>query len=250
MLLLCSPSNPTGTMYSPEELGELADVVLERDLTVDRRRDLRAAGLRQASLCQLRHGAPGLAGADHPGQRREQGLCHDRLANRLDAVAGERGHGHGRPAEPGDLEPVQHQPVRGAGGRGRSAGMRRSRCWPSSPSGASSSRQRVASLGLTCPEMAGAFYAFINIKPHLGRNVRRHACRQLHAVVPDAAGTAERGHGDGLGFRRRRLRSHLVRHGSRHAQSRLRPHRGVLVKQVAGLRQANRCCSSTRHSLD
>ena len=34
MLLLCSPSNPTGSMYSPEELGALADVVLEKDLLV------------------------------------------------------------------------------------------------------------------------------------------------------------------------------------------------------------------------
>ena len=33
-LLLCSPSNPTGSMYSGEELGELADVVLEKDLWV------------------------------------------------------------------------------------------------------------------------------------------------------------------------------------------------------------------------
>jgi len=31
MLLLCSPSNPTGSMYSPAELGELADVVLGYD---------------------------------------------------------------------------------------------------------------------------------------------------------------------------------------------------------------------------
>ena len=34
MLLLCSPSNPTGSMYSPEQLGELADVAIERDLLV------------------------------------------------------------------------------------------------------------------------------------------------------------------------------------------------------------------------
>jgi len=34
MLLLCSPSNPTGSMYSPEELGALADIVLENDLIV------------------------------------------------------------------------------------------------------------------------------------------------------------------------------------------------------------------------
>ncbi|MDO4628174.1 MAG: pyridoxal phosphate-dependent aminotransferase [Planctomycetia bacterium] len=33
-LLLCSPSNPTGSMYSGEELGALADVVLEKDLWV------------------------------------------------------------------------------------------------------------------------------------------------------------------------------------------------------------------------
>ena len=34
ILLICSPSNPTGTMYSPEELGALADIVLEANLTV------------------------------------------------------------------------------------------------------------------------------------------------------------------------------------------------------------------------
>jgi aspartate aminotransferase len=34
ILLLCSPSNPTGSMYSRDELGALADVVLEKDLGV------------------------------------------------------------------------------------------------------------------------------------------------------------------------------------------------------------------------
>lgn len=34
VLLLCSPSNPTGSMYSPEDLGGLADIVLEKNLTV------------------------------------------------------------------------------------------------------------------------------------------------------------------------------------------------------------------------
>jgi len=34
LLVLCSPSNPTGSLYSPEELGQLADVALERDLLV------------------------------------------------------------------------------------------------------------------------------------------------------------------------------------------------------------------------
>jgi aspartate aminotransferase len=34
ILLLCSPSNPTGSMYSPTELAALAEVVMEKDLTV------------------------------------------------------------------------------------------------------------------------------------------------------------------------------------------------------------------------
>ena len=34
MLLLCSPSNPTGVVYTPDELGSLGDVALEADLAV------------------------------------------------------------------------------------------------------------------------------------------------------------------------------------------------------------------------
>jgi aspartate aminotransferase len=34
ILLICSPSNPTGSLYSPEELGALADIVLEKNLSV------------------------------------------------------------------------------------------------------------------------------------------------------------------------------------------------------------------------
>jgi len=34
ILLLCSPSNPTGSVYTPEELATLADIVLERNLLV------------------------------------------------------------------------------------------------------------------------------------------------------------------------------------------------------------------------
>ena len=34
LLLMCSPSNPTGVVYEPEELATLADVAVEADLTV------------------------------------------------------------------------------------------------------------------------------------------------------------------------------------------------------------------------
>ena len=80
------------------------------------RRDLRAAGLRRASLRQLRHGAAGPGRADGPGQRRQQDLRDDRLADRLDAGAAGGVAGDGRPAEPGDART-----------RAASANMRR---WP------------------------------------------------------------------------------------------------------------------------
>lgn len=34
MLLLCTPSNPTGVVYAPEELAALADIAIDRDLAV------------------------------------------------------------------------------------------------------------------------------------------------------------------------------------------------------------------------
>ncbi len=93
-------------------------------------------------------------------------------------------------------------------------------------------RQRIAEIpGLSCPDMAGTFYAFINIQRYLGRNIQRHAHRQLDAVVPGVAGTAERGHGDGLGVRRGRLRANFFCHGHGNAEGRLRPHRGVSAER-------------------
>ena len=134
------------------------------------RRNLRAAGLWRQQVRQLRHRAAGLAGADDAHQRREQDLRHDRLADRLEHFAAEHRQGDRRLAEPGDLEPVQHQPVR--------------RRWPrcNGPQDCVDKMlaefakrrefvsQRIAEIpGLSCAEIAGAFYAFINIKKHLGR---------------------------------------------------------------------------------
>ena len=61
LLLMCSPSNPTGVVYEPEELATLADVAVEADLTVvaDEIYDqLVFDGRRTGSFAALR---PGLA---------------------------------------------------------------------------------------------------------------------------------------------------------------------------------------------
>ena len=61
MLLLCSPSNPTGSMYAPEELAALADVVLEKDLLVvsdEIYERLVYGGHRFASFATVRTGLP------------------------------------------------------------------------------------------------------------------------------------------------------------------------------------------------
>ena len=80
---------------------------------------------------------------------------------------------------------------------------------------------------LSCAQMGGAFYAFVNIREHLGRSYGGMAGRQLAQWCLALAGSAERGHRDGLGLRRRGLRPNLVCHEPGNAEGRLRPDRGV-----------------------
>ncbi len=169
--LLCSPSNPTGSMYSPEELGTLADVVIERNLLVvsdEIYERLIYGGRKFASFATVR---PGLAERTIMvnGVSKAYAMTGWRIGWTL--VPRGRGHGDGRLAKPGNVEPVQRQPVRGAGGAGRRRSSASSRCWPSLPSGANMSAERIGRIaGLSCPDMGGAFYAFINIRKYLGRN--------------------------------------------------------------------------------
>ena len=74
LLMLNSPSNPTGASTRGKELEALADVVLENKPGRHQRRDLRAAGVRRRQGDLLRHAAARPAGAHHHHQRREQEL--------------------------------------------------------------------------------------------------------------------------------------------------------------------------------
>ena len=169
ILLLCSPSNPTGSMYSPEELGALADVAIERNLLVisdEIYERLTYGGRRFASFAAVR---PGLAERTITvnGVSKAYAMTGWRIGWTLSPAGG--GHGHGRPAEPRDLESLQRQPIRGPGGAGRPARMRRSdagRVFQAARIRAGADRQdRRAQL----PGYGGAFYAFINVSKFLGR---------------------------------------------------------------------------------
>ncbi|NMC19682.1 MAG: pyridoxal phosphate-dependent aminotransferase [Thermogutta sp.] len=169
-LLLCSPSNPTGTLYSREELQALADVVLDTELVVvtdeiyDR---LVYTDQPYASFPTVRPGlqeltvvvngvsktyamtgwrigwaiAPNKAFAKAMGDLQSQETSNPCSISQHAAIAAIQG--------PQDCVEKMRQEF-----------DRRRRYVAS----------RLASIpGLSCPEMEGAFYAFVNISQHLGK---------------------------------------------------------------------------------
>ena len=112
VLLLCSPSNPTGSMYSPDELGALADVAIEKNLLViaDEIYERLIYGRHKfASFATVR---PGLQERTIliNGVSKTYAMTGWRIGWSIVAV--ERVEGHCRPAEPGNVQSVQHQPIR------------------------------------------------------------------------------------------------------------------------------------------
>ncbi|MBX7073024.1 MAG: pyridoxal phosphate-dependent aminotransferase [Pirellulales bacterium] len=170
MLLLCSPSNPTGTMYSPEELAALADVVIEKNLLVlaDEIYERLIYGQnRFASFATVR---PGLAERTIlvNGVSKTFAMTGWRIgwtlspANIAEAMANLQSQETSNPCSvsqyaalaalegPQDCvaEMLQHFAER-----------------------RDYVRARIAQLpDVSCPDIAGAFYAFMNIKAYLGRD--------------------------------------------------------------------------------
>jgi len=169
ILLLCSPSNPTGSMYSPEELAALADVAIERDLLVvadeiyDR---LVYPGHRFASFATVR---PNL---------------QDRtiVVNGVSKTYAMTGWRIGWTLSPanvakamGDLQSQQtSNPCSISQYAALAAITGPQACVDQMLAEFTQRREfvtrRIAEIpGLSCAEMGGAFYAFINIREHLGR---------------------------------------------------------------------------------
>jgi aspartate aminotransferase len=170
MLLLCSPSNPTGVVYTADELGALADVVLEKDLAVvsDEIYDqLVYDGRTAVSFPTLR---PGLAERtvvvagvsktySMTGWRIGWTISPEPLAKAIGSLQSQE------TSNPSSIS--QHAAVAALEGpqecvvRMRQAFQKR--------------RDLVASglaamPGIRLPEIGGAFYAFFDISAHLGRD--------------------------------------------------------------------------------
>ncbi len=175
-LLICSPSNPTGTMYSPEELGQLADVVLERNLTVvsdEIYERLVYGNHRFRSFATVR-----------PGMQERTVIVNG--ASKAYAMTGWRIGWTLSPVKlAAAMADLQSQETSNPSSISQYAALAAvegpQECVAQMLAEFAKRREfvrgRIAGIrGLSCPDMAGAFYAFINIKAHLGR---RYGAKQV-----------------------------------------------------------------------
>ena len=131
-LLFCSPSNPTGAVYSPEQTKAIGEWALEHGIWVHHRRDLRAPHLRRRRLLPHRARGPRARRPDHRGQRRRQDLRDDRMARGLDDLPRRRHQGRRELPEPPHEQRRERVAARGdRRARGRARGRRTSCARPS-----------------------------------------------------------------------------------------------------------------------
>ncbi len=170
VLLLCSPSNPTGSMYSPEDLGALADVVLEKDLVVvadEIYEHLIYGDNRFASFPTVREGL--------------QDRCV--IVNGVSKTYAMTGWRIGWAMAPanvakamGSLQSQETSCPCSVSQYASIAALKGPQeCVAEMLAEFAKRRefvqQRITEIpGLSCANMAGAFYAFININEHLGRD--------------------------------------------------------------------------------
>ena len=169
LLLLCSPSNPTGSLYSPDELAALADVVLERDLLVvadEIYERLIYGGHRFASFATTRPGLfdrtitiNGVSKAyAMTGWRIGWTLSPLPLAKAMESLQSQETSNPSSVSQYAALAALEG-PQECVGEMLAEFAKRRDFV-----------RRRLSEMPkLSCCEMGGAFYAFINIQAHLGR---------------------------------------------------------------------------------
>lgn len=169
ILLLSSPSNPTGSVYTPQELAALADIVLERNLLVvsdEIYERLIYAPHRFASFPTVRDGL----------QQRTV------VVNGVSKAYAMTGWRIGWTLSPKNvavaMADLQSQETSNPASISQYAALAAlegpQECVDEMREEFARRREFVAGRireirGLSAPEMAGAFYAFVNIRSHLGR---------------------------------------------------------------------------------
>jgi aspartate aminotransferase len=169
ILLLCSPSNPTGSIYTRDELGQLADVAIEKDLLVvtdEIYERLVYAGHTFAAFATLR---PGLA---------DRTITVNGVSKAYAMTGWRIGWTISPPAVAKAIDNLQSQETSCPSSVSQYAAVAAlsgpQQCVDQMLEQFAARREfvrrRLAELPkLSCPEMGGAFYAFINIQAHLGR---------------------------------------------------------------------------------
>ncbi len=169
LLLLCNPSNPTGTMYSPEQLGELADIVLEKDLGV----------VSDEIYYQLVYGGGTFASFPtvRPGLQ-DRTILINGVSKTYSMTGWRVGWSFAPEAVAKKIAELQSQETSNPCSISQYAALAALKgdqaCVGEMLAEFAKRRdyvrERIAGIdGFSCPEMGGAFYAFFNIKKHLGR---------------------------------------------------------------------------------
>jgi aspartate aminotransferase len=169
ILLLCSPSNPTGSMYTRDELGALADVVLEHKLMVvsDEIYERLIYGDHLfASFATVR---PGLV---------ERTITVNGVSKSYAMTGWRIGWTLSPPEVATAMADLQSQETSNPSSISQYAAVAALEgpqdCVDAMLAEFAARRQYVRErigriAGLSCPEMAGAFYAFVNIQKYLGK---------------------------------------------------------------------------------
>jgi aspartate aminotransferase len=168
ILLLCSPSNPTGSMYTREELGALADVAIERNLLVvsDEIYERLTYGREFASFATVRPGLEqrtvtvnGVSKAyAMTGWRIGWTLSPEYVATAMADLQSQETSNPSSVSQYAALAALEGPQDCVAEMLAEFAKRREYVC------------ERIRRIaGLSCPDMGGAFYAFVNIRRHLGK---------------------------------------------------------------------------------
>ena len=136
MIVINTPGNPTGSVYTENELAGLADVALDEDILILSDEIYEKLIYDGVEARQHRDAEQGRLQPHAHGQRLQQALRDDRLAPRLRRRAGRRREGDRLAPEPLHVQPDAPSRRRARSPPTRARRIASRRWWPSTPSAA------------------------------------------------------------------------------------------------------------------